>query len=420
MNPTTEISRRKFLGGTLAASSLVGTLKSRARESSAPANTPTRVEPGRRIKIGQIGLGGCGAWIADLFAKHGGYEFHAVADYFPAVSVTAGKKLGVPEERCFSGLSGYKKVIESGVEAIIVLDLPYFYPEQVREAVTAGLHVYMAKPVAVDVPGALSIAESGKIATQQQRVFLVDYQIPTDPSNIEVIKRIAAGGLGQLQTIFSTGKAGGDAFPDPPLNRTIESRLQSLIWCNDTALGGGYHGNFDIHVVDAVMRAVGGRVPVAAHGWSARFREKPNGDSMDSTCVMFDLGDGLIWNHQSVIGTCNGWFSPNGGLVTELQGSAASARLGYQGKAYLRGGAHNFGGGKVENLYTAGAERNISAFHDAVTKGDVSNPTIKPAVDSALACILGREAAARGSRMTMADLIKENKSLEVDLTGLKS
>ena len=41
-------------------------------------------------------------------------------------------------------------------------------------------------------------------------------------------------------------------------------------------------------------------------------------------------------------------------------------------------------------------------------------------MDSALACILGREAASRRIRLTMDDLIKENKRLEVDLTGLKT
>jgi hypothetical protein len=40
-------------------------------------------------------------------------------------------------------------------------------------------------------------------------------------------------------------------------------------------------------------------------------------------------------------------------------------------------------------------------------------------VDSALTCILGREAASRRMRLTMDDLIQENKRLEVDLTGLK-
>jgi hypothetical protein len=72
------------------------------------------------------------------------------------------------------------------------------------------------------------------------------------------------------------------------------------------------------------------------------------------------------------------------------------------------------------DLYTAGAVRNIASFHAAVTGGHVENPTVRRAVDGCLTCILGREAAARRGRLTMDELLKENKRLELDLTGLKT
>lgn len=89
----------------------------------------------RKVKLGLVGLGGRGHWIAGLFAKHGGYDVHAVADYFPQVADEQGTALGVDPAQRFSGLSGYKRVIEIGVEAIALEDIPYFFPEQVRDAV---------------------------------------------------------------------------------------------------------------------------------------------------------------------------------------------------------------------------------------------------------------------------------------------
>ncbi|MBN1341060.1 MAG: hypothetical protein JXQ73_00165 [Phycisphaerae bacterium] len=59
------------------------------------------------------------------------------------------------KSRRFSGLSGYKKLIESGVEAVALETPPYSFPEHTRAAVEAKLHVYMAKPVALDVSGCL-------------------------------------------------------------------------------------------------------------------------------------------------------------------------------------------------------------------------------------------------------------------------
>lgn len=415
----TRVSRRDFLGTSLAAVSWLGALGAEAAESVAAAGAPEAGPITRKIKIGVVGLGGRGNWITGHFRAHGGYVIHAVADYFPHVAVERGKGLGVPEARCFSGLSGYRKVIESGVEALVIEDVPYFYPEQARDAVDAGLHVYMAKPVAVDAPGVRSVGESGKRATAKQRVFLVDYQMPNDPHNMEVMRRLGAGAVGVIQTIFSTGAAGGAGFADKPRTATIESRLQNLVWVNDDALGCGYIGNYDIHVVDAVLRAVG-RTPVSAVGWGDRCLPARHGDAMDTTCVMYMFKDGLVWNHQSVRGTSDDWFSANGSLAAAFQGAEASARLSYWGKAHVRGGQQHYGGGKVENLYEDGARRNVAVFYEAVTKNDCTNPTVKYAVDSALVSILGREAAARRTTVTMDQLLKENRKLEVDLKGLKA
>ena len=139
-----------------------------AAESPAPGAGAERAA--RKIKLGLVGCGGRGSWIAQLFKQHGGYELHAVADYFRIGPRACGRTLGVDKSRCFSGLSGYKKVIESGVEAIALETPPGFFPEHARAAVEAGLHVYVAKPVAVDVPGCLTIEAAGKTATQKQRV----------------------------------------------------------------------------------------------------------------------------------------------------------------------------------------------------------------------------------------------------------
>ena len=77
-------------------------------------------------------------------------------------------------------------------------DVPYFYAEQSAAAVAAGLHVYMAKPIAVDVPSCLAIGAAGKLATQKKLAFLVDYQLPTEPAVVEVAQRVRNGGLGSL------------------------------------------------------------------------------------------------------------------------------------------------------------------------------------------------------------------------------
>ena len=46
------------------------------------------------------------------------------------------------------------------VDAVVIETPPYFHPEQAAAAVDAGKHVFIAKPIAVDAPGCLSVAES--------------------------------------------------------------------------------------------------------------------------------------------------------------------------------------------------------------------------------------------------------------------
>ena len=406
MNPSLNPSRRQFIGGTLAAAgSLLGVMSSPAAEEKSKFT--------RKIKTGFIGGGGRGRWIAGLFMSHGGYEPVAVADYFRPVADKLGDALGVDAARRFSDLSGYKKVIESGIEALVIEDVPFFYPEQARAAVEAGLHVYIAKPVAVDVPGCLAIGAAGKLATQKQRVFLVDYQIPTDPINIEVARRIRDGGLGPLAQVQTYGITGG--FKDPPKTATIESRLQHLVWVNDTALGCDYIGNYDIHAIDAAIWVIGQR-PVVAMGGARICRASPHGDAHDVCSVVYEYADGLVHNHYGQ-GLAN---NMDGVLVAAFAGPVANAQINYWGKAFVRGGPKHFGGGSIINLYEAGAVRNIATFHQNIVEQKYANDTVPRAVDGGLTCILGREAGARHARLTMDDLIRENKRLDVDLSGLKA
>lgn len=409
MNPV--LSRRNFIGGTMAALPLAA-LPARAAGTDAAAAKP--VEYDRKIKLGIIGGGSRGNWISGFFKKHGGYTLHAVADYFDHVADKSGEAMGVDQARRFSGLSGYKRLIESGVEAVAIEDVPYFYPEQAKAAIEAGLHVYMAKPVAVDVPGTLTVGSAGQLATQKKLVMLVDYQLPTDPAIIEIGKRIREGGMGAFTQVLSLGFA-WHAWPDPAPGKTIESRLQNQIWLSDTGLSGDTIVSYDIHLIDALVYLLGRR-PVSACGHARTVRAPANGDRTDTMSVIYELEGGATWTHitQSLD---NNWDVTT--LSGKIFGTTATAHVQYGGKVYLKGGEKNYVA-SVGSVFDEGVERNIATFYRSVTEGHFENTTVRRAVDGHLTAILGREAAARRRYVTMDELIKENKRLDVDLTGLKA
>ena len=413
LNTRETLNRRQFLGGALGvatSAASLATFSSLAAEAPLPEAKP--VEFQRRIKLGVIGNGGRGSWIAGLFQKHGGYELYAVADYFQEVSDQCGDKLGVDRARRFSTLSGYKKLIQSGVEAVALETPPYFFPEHARAAVEAGLHVYMAKPVAVDVPGAQDILAAGKRATGRKQCFLVDYQLPTDPHNLEIAKQIRAGEIGKPAIISSRYFGGG--WPDPPRTETEESRFQHLIWCNDIALGGSHHVNACIHSIDGVLWVLGKR-PVSAAGFSHIARDHPHSDSHDVIAVSFVFADGLVWDHCGR--HLNNLYPFESGAL--IHGTTGFAQVAYGGRVQLKGHENAYSG-EVVNLYEAGAVRNIADFYRHVTEGRFENTTVSRAVDGALTTILSREATRRRARLTMEEVIQENRRLELNLKGLKA
>jgi len=402
------LTRRRFLRRTLSASAAATTLNVL---SPFVATSQPAFEIKRKIKLGLIGCGGRGSWIAGLFKKHSGFEIHAVADYFPEVAKATGDALGVDASRRFSTLSGYKRVLESGVEAVALETPPYFFPEHARAAVAAGLHVYLAKPVAVDVPGCLEIEAKAKEATRKRRCFFVDYQLPTDPANQEVKQRIGSDGFGKTTRLVTSGICGG--FSDPPRTANMESRLRNLVWVNDIAMGCDYLGNYDIHAIDAALWVLAER-PIAASGTSRIARPNPHGDSHDVCTVLYEYKSGIVHDH---IGQALKNFSGDD-LSCRIYGQTGNAYLTYWGKPQFRSYDDVFNG-EVTNLYEAGVVRNIASFYQHVTEERFTNGTVPRAVDGALACVLGREAAGRRQRLTMEQVIKENHKLEVDLTGLK-
>jgi len=407
VGPSEPMGRREFVAGAAATAATMITRQATAAQTDDAAT-------GRKIKLGLVGCGGRGKWIAGLFQEHGGYDIHAVADYFQDVADAAGDALGVETTRRFSGLSGYRKVIESGVEAVALETPPCFFPQHVQAAVDAGLHVYMAKPVAVDVPGCRKVEAAARKATEGKRCFLVDYQIPTDPYVIECAKRYRQGVLGDLGIVKSFYYGG--LFSDPPLTETIESRLRHLVWVNDVAIGGSYHVNACIHPIQAVMWMLD-KTPVAALGISRTARPDAHGDSRDMYGIVYEFDDGLCWTHTGR--HSKGVTGPGDPLATcEFLGDAYMI-IGYGGRALIRGGPGHYAGGTIENLYGAGATRNIATFYKNVTEADCANETVRMAVESCLATILAREACLEKTRLTMQEVMNANRRIEVDLDGLK-
>ena len=55
--------------------------------------------------------------------------------------------------RCFAGFDAYKRLLDSGVDVVLMAEPPHFRPMHIEASVDAGVHVFAEKPMAVDAPG---------------------------------------------------------------------------------------------------------------------------------------------------------------------------------------------------------------------------------------------------------------------------
>ena len=402
-----RINRRRFMAGAGAAA-LSFTIVKPELVRGAAANS--------KVNLGLIGCGGRGKWIAELFKQHGGYNVVAVADYFQDRIDSAGVKLGVPAANRFPGLSGYKKLLEK-VDAVAIESPPYFHPEQAAMAVEAGCHIYVAKPIAVDVPGCHSIGESGKRASKNKLCLLVDFQTRADPFYIEALKRLREGALGKFVfggAIYHANCPFGrmyDTWRNDPKNP--ENRLRA--WGLDRVISGDIITEQNIHTLD-VMSWIMDEEPVSAVGVGGRTIRQV-GTCNDNFALLFEYPNkiGITFSSKQ--------FSGHGtqpeGIRNRMFGSKGVLETEYGGQVIVRG-ENFYRGGKCPGIYKDGAVVNVATFHKSIVEGNYENPTVEPSVRSNLITILGRTAAYTGRKVRWRQLVKSTEKLEANLKGLKT
>jgi myo-inositol 2-dehydrogenase / D-chiro-inositol 1-dehydrogenase len=401
-----DVTRRHFIAGASAAALGFTVLKPEL-VGGAEANS--------RINIGLIGCGGRGQWIADLFVKNGNYNLVALADYFQDRVDAAGKKFNVPEEKRFTGLSGYKKLLEQKLDAVVIQSPPYFHPSQAADAINAGKHVYCAKPVAVDVPGCVTIEETGRRATGKKLCFLADFQTRANASYQEAVRRVKDGMIGKLVSGEATYTCGPTFTGISPVLKKDPNNpeVQLRTWGLNRILSGDVITEQNIHALDVACWIIGAN-PIKAIGAGGEARGL-GGTCWDHFSVTYQFPQDLLLSFSS-----KQYGAAWDDICCRMYGLKGTIDTHYFGVVTVKSDEDGYNGGRMMNLYTEGAVNNIATFADSIRKGDYSNPTIPESVRSNLTTILGRTAAYKGMEVTWADMMKANEKFEFDLKRLRS
>lgn len=298
-----NIDRRKFLEnsaiagslGILGASLLSGCSRKRdAAELGLPL-LDDRAPKGKKLKAGLIGCGhrGTGALLNFLSAGPD-LEVGALADVFPDKIAEVRQrllryKIEVPDERCFSGLDAWKKVMESDVDVVLLVTPPYFRPLHFKAAIEAKKHVFMEKPVAVDPVGIRSVIATARLAKTMGLNVVTGTQRRHQRDYVATFERVANGAIGtplaakafwnQEHVWFRRRQEGWN---------DMEYMLRN--WNNFTWLSGDHILDTHIHNIDVVNWFMES-TPNAAIGYGGRHR-RVTGDQFDFFSVSFEYGNG--------------------------------------------------------------------------------------------------------------------------------
>ena len=375
------------------------------------ATTPALVkgyQENSKLEIGLIGCGGRGNWITNLFQDTGKFRWVACTDYYQDRVDATGERLGIDSARRYSGLSGYKRLLESKLDAVVIETPPYFHPEHTAAAVSAGKHVFLAKPIAVDVPGCLSIAESGRLASQNKLVMLVDFQTRASELYREALRRVRAGDIGKLvmgEAHYPWAGGGRGAAPTNP-----EEQLRN--WYYVLPLSGDFIVEQAIHTLD-VATWIANADPVRAVGTGGRSL-RPEGSIWDHFAVQYEFPEELVISFTAI--------QSIPGVKDEIRcrvfGADGLIDTDYFGDVWIKG-AKPYVGGNTGSLYTTGAVTNINEFYERVVSGDASNSTVAPSVRSNLTAVMGRMAGYQHGEVTWKQLLASTERLEPSMKGLK-
>lgn len=427
-----NFSRRKFLAGAAtvgAASTLgVGTLSSCAAggDSSAEAGVSydwakreyayppmlDEIPGGDKLTAGVIGCGGRGSGAAVNFLEAGGstVEVTALGDVFQdridncRERIKKATNAEVPAENCFVGFDSFEKVIDSGVDIIILATPPKFRPEHFEAAVKARKHVFMEKPLAVDPTGVRQVLAAAKMAEAAGLKVVTGTQRRHEHSYVNLFKELNENnGIGKITgaNVYWNGQKLWHRDNNPDW-----SEMEWMIrdWVNWCWLSGDHIVEQHVHNLDVANWFIG-KAPVKALGFGSRQR-RVTGDQYDNFSIDYVYDDGM-----HIHSMCRQINSCATGVYEIFHGTKAIATTaGHKPQIIDAAGNQLFQAeGSETSPYVQEHKNLITCIRQNIAFNEAEATAI-----SNLVAIMGRVSAYTGKEVTYEEMMNSDMKLGPD------
>lgn len=290
----------------------------------------------KSLKVGLVGCGGRGTGAAAQAVKADDFaELTAMADiYTDRIDESLGrlKNIGaissrIKVENKFAGLDGYQKLIDSGVDVVLLATPPGFRPQHLRAAISAGKHLFCEKPVAVDAPGVRHVLETVKMAGEKNVSLVAGFCWRYSNYIKAVFDQIASGAIGDIVSYYGTYYT-SPVKPMPPASTRpagmsdVEWQIRN--WYNFCWLCGDSLVEQAVHTVDKVAWAFNDKPPISCVAVGGRQIPAEGGNIYDHFEVNYLYPNNVrafVANRQ-----IEGCYNENADYITGTKGVATIGR----------------------------------------------------------------------------------------------
>lgn len=418
-NTSAKLSRRSFV------QSAAFVAASAALPAAAVASSAASQPVAGRIRLGLVGCGGRGTGAAlQALRADPDCELVAVGDVFPdriescmtglaaELGDQAAARLKVTPQARFTGFDSYQRVIDAGVDVVLLCSYPAFRPVHLRAAIEAGKHVFAEKPLAVDGPGLRSVLESAAIAKRKNLGILVGFCWRYNDGMRAAFEQVNKGMLGDIISAHTTYHT-STLSKRPRKADWSDLEFQMRNWWHFAWISGDHIVEQAVHSIDRLAWAMGDRTPTKVTclgGRAARFGPE-HGDAYDHFAAVYEYEGGMRAFH-----TCR--------QIDETPNDNTDYIYGVKGHAVINGWAPTYtltdAAGRDMWKYAGPNDRDMyQTEHDEFFKSLRAGAPINDCqrgANSTLMAIMARMAAYTGATVTWDQAM--NSKLELVPTHL--
>ncbi len=244
------------------------------QQLTAGALAAAQAPAGERVRVGVIGAGGRGPYVASAMALHPACSIVAVCDVYQPNAQKAAQSLSVQDI-----YGDYHRVLErKDIDAVIVATPDHWHCPITVEACAAGKDVYVEKPLSNEIEPCLRAIGA---ARQYNRVVQVGLQQRNMTCFQKANALLHEGLIGKVSHAALAFNGGGappeqqsapppadldwEMFQGPAPRRPYTSNRQRN-WRNYYDYGGGLMTDWGVHLIDIAIWMLGADEPRLASG----------------------------------------------------------------------------------------------------------------------------------------------------------